>query len=97
MQFFFWDVSKIKTRLDEVVLPDELAGYQTYLRAGLPPGPICTPSLESIQAALAPNTKAGNLYFVAIQDKDGKRNGKHAFAKTLEQHEANLRKYFYTE
>jgi UPF0755 protein len=97
VQFFFWDVKKIKTRLDEVVLPDELAGYQTYLRAGLPPGPIATPSLESIRAALAPDTKAGNKYFVAIQDKDGKRSGKHAFAKTLEQHEANLRKYFYTQ
>ena len=97
VQFFFWDVSKIKTRLDAVELPDELAGYQTYQRAGLPPGPICTPSVESIEAALAPNTKTNYLYFLAIQDKDGTRNGKHAFAKTLEEHEANLRKYFYIQ
>lgn len=97
VQFFFWDVSKIKTRLDAVELPAELAGYQTYRRAGLPPGPICTPSVESIEAALAPETKTNYLYFLAIQDKDGKRNGKHAFAKTLEEHEANLRKYFYIQ
>ena len=57
VQFFFWDVSKIKTRLDEVALPDSLAGYQTYRRAGLIPGPICTPSVASIAAALAPETK----------------------------------------
>lgn len=97
VEFFFWDVSKIKTRLDAVELPDELAGYQTYQRAGLPPGPICTPSVESIEAALAPNTKTNYLYFLAIQDKDGNRNGKHAFAKTLDEHEANLRKYFYIQ
>jgi UPF0755 protein len=95
VQFFFWDVSKIKTRLDEVALPESLAGYQTYRRAGLIPGPICTPSVASIAAALAPETKTNYLFFVAIQDKDGKRNGKHAFARTLEEHEANLRKYFY--
>lgn len=97
VKFFFWDVSKIKVRLDAVQLPDELAGYQTYQRPGLPPGPICTPSVASIEAALAPNTKTNYLYFLAIQDKDGKRNGKHAFAKTLEEHEANLRKYFYVQ
>lgn len=95
--FFFWDVSRIKTRLDEVQLPDELAGYQTYQRAGLPPGPICTPSVASIVAALEPDTKTNYLYFVAIQDREGKRNGKHAFAKTLQEHEANLRKYFYVQ
>jgi UPF0755 protein len=97
VSYFFWDVSKIRTRLDAVQLPEELQSYQTYQQAGLPAGPICTPSVQSIAAALAPETKTGYLYFVAIQTRTGERNGKHAFAKTLEEHEANLRKYFYVQ
>jgi UPF0755 protein len=57
---------------------------------GLIPGPISTPSLKSIDAALAPDQKAGFLYFVAIPDSQT-----HAFAKTLAEHNANLRKYGY--
>lgn len=61
--------------------------YNTYAMAGLPKGPIANPSLSSIEAALNPkDTKA--LYFVA----DGK--GGHIFADTLEQHNANVRKWF---
>ena len=72
-------------------MPDELAGYQTYAVAGLPPGPIATPTVASIDAALKPNDKDGYLYFVAIPDGEGK----HAFAKTYEEHQANLKKYGY--
>lgn len=44
--------------------------YNTYLYAGIPPGPICTPSAESIDAVLnAPVT--GYLYFVASHKFDG--------------------------
>jgi len=44
--------------------------YNTYLNAGLPPGPICTPSLESVEAVLdAPSTNY--LYFVASYAFDG--------------------------
>jgi UPF0755 protein len=44
--------------------------YNTYLYAGLPPGPICTPSIESIDAVLnAPRTDY--LYFVASSKFDG--------------------------
>ncbi|MBI3137991.1 MAG: endolytic transglycosylase MltG [Sphingobacteriales bacterium] len=44
--------------------------YNTYLNEGLPPGPICTPSIESIEAVLdAPST--GYLYFVASDKFDG--------------------------
>lgn len=44
--------------------------YNTYLNAGLPPGPICTPSLESVDAVLdAPST--AYLYFVASYAFDG--------------------------
>jgi UPF0755 protein len=44
--------------------------YNTYLNTGLPPGPICTPSLETIDAVLdAPKTNY--LYFVASSNFDG--------------------------
>lgn len=86
--YFFWKVPP--GRLADVQLPEELKGYQTYQRAGLIPGPISTPSLASIDAALAPNQDDGYLYFVAIPDTKT-----HAFAKTLAEHNANLRKYGY--
>jgi UPF0755 protein len=60
--------------------------YNTYLRTGLPPGPICNPSLKSIQAALNP-LQTDYLYFVARGD------GTHAFARTYEEHLANVQKY----
>ena len=70
-------------------LPAELAGYNTYTSKGLPPGPICTPTLTSIDAALEPDTKDGYFYFLAKGDGTGTT----AFAKTLKEHEANVKKY----
>jgi peptidoglycan lytic transglycosylase G len=62
-------------------------GYNTYVRAGLPVGPIANPGRESIAAVLNPQpTRA--LYFVA----DG-TNG-HVFAETLQQHQANVQRWF---
>jgi UPF0755 protein len=62
-------------------------GYNTYARAGLPAGPIANPGRESIAAVLNPApTKA--LYFVA----DG--TGGHVFADTLQQHNANVQKWY---
>lgn len=60
--------------------------YNTYTIAGLPPGPICNPGLESLQAVLKP-AETDYLYFVA----DG--SGGHAFAKTLDEHNRNVRKW----
>lgn len=60
--------------------------YNTYLNAGLPPGPICNPGLASIQAVLEP-AETDYLYFVAVGD------GSHAFAETLEEHNRNREKY----
>ncbi|WP_309713791.1 endolytic transglycosylase MltG [Armatimonas sp.] len=57
--------------------------YNTYLHAGLPPGPICSPGLASIQAALAPE-KSNYLFYV-----QGEGRG-HIFAKTFEEHRANI-------
>jgi UPF0755 protein len=60
--------------------------YNTYTRGGLPPTPICLPSLVSIRAVMHP--AAGNaLYFVA------KGDGSHYFSATLKQHDRAVRKY----
>jgi UPF0755 protein len=77
--------------LADVPLPPELEGYNTYRNDGLPPGPLATPTLSSIDAALTPDTAEGYVYFLA--KNDGSQS--HAFAKTLEEHEANLREYGY--
>lgn len=62
--------------------------YNTYRNAGFPPGPICNPSLKSIEAALNPS-KTDYLYFVAKNDG----SGTHAFAKTLNEQNQNIQKY----
>src|SRR5574341_617250 len=62
--------------------------YNTYLHPGLPPGPICNPSLASSTAVLEP-AQTEYLYFV------GKGDGSHVFAKTYEEHQQNLQKYGY--
>jgi UPF0755 protein len=89
-QFSFWNVPKAPS-MTSVNVPPALQGYQTYQTAGLIPGPICTPTNASIDAALAPNTKTGYLYFVARHD--GTQT--HAFARTEAQQLANLKKYGY--
>jgi UPF0755 protein len=77
--------------LGSVQLPEDLQGYQTYQVPGLVPGPIATPSLPSIDAALEPNTADKYIYFLAIPDG----GGRHVFAKTKAEHDANRQKYGY--
>jgi UPF0755 protein len=60
--------------------------YNTYINAGLPPTPICSPGEDSILAALYPD-KTNYLYFVA------KGDGTNVFAKTYKEHLANKKKY----
>ena len=62
--------------------------YNTYRNTGLPPGPICTPSMESLDAVLnAPQTKY--LYFVAKPDFSGYSN----FAETFPEHLKYAKEY----
>lgn len=61
--------------------------YNTYAMPGLPIGPIANPGRASIDAVLDP-AQTNALYFVA----DGK--GGHVFADTLEQHNANVAKWY---
>ncbi len=84
--YVFWD--RLKSPLPDS-LPPALAGYNTYASKGLPPGPICSPTTASIDAALAPDTSTGYLYFVA----KGDGSGTSAFAKTFAEHQKNVAKY----
>ncbi|MGB9724463.1 MAG: endolytic transglycosylase MltG [Chloroflexia bacterium] len=69
--------------LDEIDSP-----YNTYRYAGLPPGPICNPGLASLRAALQP---AQTDYYFFVAKNDG--SGEHAFARTAEEHAANVARY----
>jgi UPF0755 protein len=85
--YVFW--APIKGGLTGETLPDDLAGYNTYTSKGLPPGPLATPTLPSIDAALDPDTKDGYLFFIAKNDGSNTT----AFAKTYKQHLKNVEKY----
>jgi len=60
--------------------------YNTYLYSGLPPGPICSPGVESIRAVLHP-ARVDYLYFVA------KGDGTHKFSQTYKQHLKAIKLY----
>jgi UPF0755 protein len=85
-QYLFWAPLAKGTTLP-ADLPADLAGYNTYTSKGMIPGPICTPSVESIKAALDPDTKGAYLYFLAT------KAGTTVFEKTYEQHLADVAKY----
>jgi UPF0755 protein len=60
--------------------------YNTYRHPGLPPGPIASPGLASLQAALHP-APVQDLYFVSRND------GTHYFSETLAQHQRAVDHY----
>ena len=62
------------------------SAYNTYVHAGLPPGPICNPGVASLKAVLHP-AKTDYLYFVADA------RGATRFAATLAEHDANVVAY----
>ncbi|URN92960.1 MAG: endolytic transglycosylase MltG [Candidatus Pristimantibacillus lignocellulolyticus] len=61
--------------------------YNTYVIDGIPPGPIATPSLESIKAALYPEE---HKFYYYVTKKDGTQT--HLFAETYNQHLRNIDK-----
>ncbi len=84
-----YGVTKGQGVLDRGLKRSELAArtpYNTYINDGLPPTPIANPGKAAIEAALHPDTTE-YLYFVA----DG--TGGHAFATTLEEHNANVARW----
>jgi len=78
-------LGSFNTRLSEDLLSYPSV-YNTYLYPGLPPGPICSPGIESIKAVLSP-AKVSYLYFVARGD------GTHEFSQTYSDHLKAIKKY----
>jgi UPF0755 protein len=77
---------KVGLTLDDLAVDSP---YNSYLVAGLPPGPIAAPGAAAVRAVVeAPETAL--LYFVADESCDG---ASHAFAETLEEHNANVARY----
>jgi UPF0755 protein len=60
--------------------------YNTYVRAGLPPGPIASPGLGAIEAALEP-ARVKYLYFVKKDDQ------RHHFSTTVDEHNNAVARY----
>ncbi|PIZ99199.1 MAG: endolytic transglycosylase MltG, partial [Candidatus Levybacteria bacterium CG_4_10_14_0_2_um_filter_35_8] len=60
--------------------------YNTYTNPGLPPGPISNPGLASIKASLNP-AKTDYLFYISDA------NGTNHYAKTMAEHNANIKKY----
>lgn len=62
--------------------------YNTYKYAGLPPGPICIPSIAAIDAVL--NAESHKYFYFCAKDD---LSGYHVFAKTITEHNRNAAKY----
>ncbi len=62
--------------------------YNTYQNTGLPPGPICSPSIDSIKAALYPEST--NYYYYVLSAEN---NGTHKFSNTYEEFLKNKKSY----
>ncbi|TAL25692.1 MAG: endolytic transglycosylase MltG, partial [Nitrospirae bacterium] len=78
----------IKSSKEKITMSDlkRKTPYNTYVIAGLPPGPIASPGLKSIEAALYP-ADAPYLYFVSNND------GTHQFSVTPEEHLSAVKAY----
>lgn len=69
------------------ISPEDLtreSPYNTYLHKGLPPTPICSPSLWAIQAAMEPDDTSYKFFFIIESDK----YSNHKFSETYEEHDA---------
>jgi len=83
---FAWNDYRIKRVLNNHLKIN--SPFNTYKYAGLPPGPICIPSISSIDAVLR-YQRHRFLYFCANEDF----SGYHRFSSTLAEHNRNARKY----
>jgi len=74
---------------NEVTSSDKsiLSPYNTYKNSGLPPGPIGSPSLWAIEAALSPKSSP---YWFYISDPETRKT---IFARTLDEHNWNITRY----
>lgn len=77
------NIRRVLTRDLEIDSP-----YNTYKYSGLPPGPICIPTINSIDAVLNPEDH-DFYYFCAKADE----SGTHVFSKSLREHMRNARKF----
>ena len=83
---FAWDDYSIRRVLDrhkEIESP-----YNTYKYVGLPPGPICIPSIAAVKAVL--NAEDNHYYYFCAKEDF---SGYHNFAKTLSEHNRNAARY----
>ena len=75
-----------------ISLLEEDSAYNTYKRNALPPSAICNPGYEAIFAALWPEEKSPNYYFVANVNSQSKDYGAVYYGKTHAEHLANINK-----
>ena len=75
------DIKPYQTRATQEIYD----AYNTYVCQGLPAGPICSPGLDAIKAAINPEE---SQYYFFVTDV----NGVYYYGKTLDQHYANVRK-----
>ncbi|HEX2927460.1 MAG TPA: endolytic transglycosylase MltG [Ruminiclostridium sp.] len=61
--------------------------YNTYIHPGLPPGPICSPGMDSINAALYPDEDTDYMFFISGPD------GSTKFSKTYSEHLKAMKEY----
>ena len=79
------------TGSNKLVLDSVDSDYNTYLRKGLPEGPVCCPSQYAIEAALYPDESyLDEYYYFCAGDP---QEGNIVFAKTMEKHNENVEKY----
>lgn len=83
-KYSFWGLTGFAD-LNQLKVSPDLEPYQSWHTPGLPPTPIDSPALSSINAALSPDTKGGYLYFYACP---GQKT--HKFARTLAEQSRNI-------
>jgi UPF0755 protein len=83
-KFAFWGLTGLAD-LNQLEVAPDLEGYQSWHTPGLPPTPIDSPSLSSINAAMNADTKGGYLYFYACATTKITQ-----FARTIAQQQQNI-------